>query len=175
MYAMLFFIALDLLIMGLGISSRPVLIVAVIIGGGFLGVNNTLITTAVMEASPVERPVASAAYSFIRFLRRGGRPLPRRQAGRVVRSERPVLRGGRRRCCQHRGPPLRTFVSQDGIATIRTAPPPSQTCPAIAENAPYSGTMTKVIRIYKTVSVSIIKEGSRVQDSDIQRPGARTR
>lgn len=68
MYAMLFLIALDLLAMGLGISSRPVLIVAVIIGGAFLGVNNTLITTAVMEASPVERPVASAAYSFVRFL-----------------------------------------------------------------------------------------------------------
>jgi ACDE family multidrug resistance protein len=74
MYTMLFFIALDLLIMGLGISSRPVLIVAVIIGGGFLGVNNTLITTAVMEASPVERPVASAAYSFIRFLGGGIAP-----------------------------------------------------------------------------------------------------
>jgi ACDE family multidrug resistance protein len=74
MYAMLFFIALDLLAMGLGISSRPVLIVAVIIGGAFLGVNNTLITTAVMEASPVERPVASAAYSFIRFLGGGIAP-----------------------------------------------------------------------------------------------------
>jgi MFS family permease len=30
-------------------------------------VNNTLVTTAVMEVSPVERPVASAAYSFVRF------------------------------------------------------------------------------------------------------------
>ena len=67
MYAMLLLIALDLLAMGLGISSRVVLIVAVILGGAFLGVNNTLITTAVMQASPVERPVASAAYSFVRF------------------------------------------------------------------------------------------------------------
>ncbi|MDQ3862534.1 MAG: MFS transporter, partial [Actinomycetota bacterium] len=67
MYAMLVLIALDLLVMGLGISSRVVLIVAVILGGAFLGVNNTLITTAVMQASPVERPVASAAYSFVRF------------------------------------------------------------------------------------------------------------
>jgi ACDE family multidrug resistance protein len=67
MYAMLFLIALDLLAMGLGISSRVVLIVAVVVGGAFLGVNNTLITTAVMQASPVERPVASAAYSFVRF------------------------------------------------------------------------------------------------------------
>jgi ACDE family multidrug resistance protein len=67
MYAMLLLIALDLLAMGLGISSRVVLVAAVILGGAFLGVNNTLITTAVMQASPVERPVASAAYSFVRF------------------------------------------------------------------------------------------------------------
>jgi MFS transporter, ACDE family, multidrug resistance protein len=67
MYAMLFLIALDLLAMGLGISSRVVLIIAVILGGALLGVNNTLITTAVMHASPMERPVASAAYSFVRF------------------------------------------------------------------------------------------------------------
>lgn len=74
MYAMLFLIALDLAVMGLGVSSRIVLILAVIIGGAFLGVNNTLITTAVMQASPVERPVASAAYSFIRFM--GGAAAP---------------------------------------------------------------------------------------------------
>ncbi|HET7479313.1 MAG TPA: MFS transporter [Rubrobacteraceae bacterium] len=74
MYTMLFLIALDLAVMGLGISSRIVLILAVIIGGAFLGVNNTLITTAVMQASPVERPVASAAYSFIRFV--GGAAAP---------------------------------------------------------------------------------------------------
>jgi MFS family permease len=67
MYAMLLLIALDLLAMGIGVSSRPVLVVAVIVGGAFLGINNTLITTAVMQASPVERPVASGAYSFVRF------------------------------------------------------------------------------------------------------------
>ena len=74
MYVMLALIALDLLLMGLGISSRIVLILAVIVGGAFLGVNNTLITTAVMQSSPVERPVASAAYSFIRFV--GGAAAP---------------------------------------------------------------------------------------------------
>ncbi|MGI9049974.1 MAG: MFS transporter [Rubrobacteraceae bacterium] len=68
MYVMLLLISLDLLAMGLGISSRPLLIVAVIVGGAFLGTNNTLITTSVMQASPVERPVASAAYSFVRFV-----------------------------------------------------------------------------------------------------------
>ncbi len=74
MYVMLLLIALDLALMGLGVSSRIVLILAVIIGGAFLGINNTLITTAVMQSSPVERPVASAAYSFIRFV--GGAAAP---------------------------------------------------------------------------------------------------
>ena len=74
MYAMLALISLDLLAMGLGISSRPLLIVAVILGGAFLGTNNTLITTAVMQSSPVDRPVASAAYSFVRFVGGGIAP-----------------------------------------------------------------------------------------------------
>ena len=74
MYAMLFLVGLDLALMGVGVSSRVVLIIAVIIGGAFLGVNNTLITTAVMQSSPVDRPVASAAYSFIRFV--GGAAAP---------------------------------------------------------------------------------------------------
>jgi MFS family permease len=39
----------------------------VIVAGLFLGVNNTLITEAVMAAAPVERGTASAAYSFVRF------------------------------------------------------------------------------------------------------------
>jgi MFS transporter, ACDE family, multidrug resistance protein len=68
MYTMLALIALDLLVMGLNTSTQVVLVVGVIISGAFLGVNNTLVTTAVMEVAPVERPVASAAYSFVRFL-----------------------------------------------------------------------------------------------------------
>jgi ACDE family multidrug resistance protein len=38
-----------------------------VIAGLFIGINNTLITETVMKAAPVERGVASAAYSFIRF------------------------------------------------------------------------------------------------------------
>ncbi len=68
LYVMLACIALDLLIMGLTVTSQVTLIVCVIVAGAFLGVNNTLVTTAVMEVSPVERPIASAAYSFVRFL-----------------------------------------------------------------------------------------------------------
>jgi predicted MFS family arabinose efflux permease len=59
--------ALDLVAMAVWTDSRTVLVLGVIVAGAFLGVNNTVITQAVMGAAPVERPVASAAYSFVRF------------------------------------------------------------------------------------------------------------
>jgi predicted MFS family arabinose efflux permease len=60
-------IAALLLVMGLGESSRALLAVCVIVAGAFLGVINTVLTEAVMKVAPVERPVASSAYSFVRF------------------------------------------------------------------------------------------------------------
>ncbi|MGG0185312.1 MFS transporter [Bacillus rhizoplanae] len=68
MCAMLTLFALTLLAMGIWTESRTVIIVSVIIAGLFLGTNNTLITTAVMQVAPVERATASAAYSFVRFI-----------------------------------------------------------------------------------------------------------
>lgn len=64
----LFMFALTLISMGVWIDSKIWLISAIIICGLFLGTNNTLITTAVMEVAPVERSIASAAYSFVRFI-----------------------------------------------------------------------------------------------------------
>jgi predicted MFS family arabinose efflux permease len=58
---------LDLAAMGVWTEDKTVLVVGTIVAGAFLGVNNTVITEAVMGAAPVERPVASAAYSFVRF------------------------------------------------------------------------------------------------------------
>ncbi|MET4432483.1 MFS transporter [Mycolicibacterium sp. 624] len=46
---------------------KAVLAACVVVAGLFIGVNNTLITETVMKAAPVERSVASAAYSFVRF------------------------------------------------------------------------------------------------------------
>lgn len=66
-YTMLALIAVDLLVIGLNVHNHVVVVIAIIVAGGFLGVNNTLVTTAVMQAAPVERPIASAAYSFVRF------------------------------------------------------------------------------------------------------------
>ncbi|MFD1673935.1 MFS transporter [Alicyclobacillus fodiniaquatilis] len=57
-----------LLSMGIWTYVNWVPIVMVIISGALMGNNNTLITTAVMNAAPVERSTASAAYSFLRFL-----------------------------------------------------------------------------------------------------------
>ncbi|KAF0847895.1 MFS transporter [Nocardia caishijiensis] len=66
--------AADLAVMALLAEHKIVLIVGVVVAGLFLGVNNTLITEAVMISAPVERSTASAAYSFVRFA--GGAAAP---------------------------------------------------------------------------------------------------
>jgi predicted MFS family arabinose efflux permease len=60
--------AADLAVMAVFTGSKAVLVVCVIVAGAFLGVNNTLVTEAVMLAAPVDRGTASAAYSFVRFV-----------------------------------------------------------------------------------------------------------
>jgi MFS family permease len=57
-----------------GVRTPAVVIVAVIVSGAFIGINNTLTTQAVMLVSPVERPVASSAYGFLRFIGGGLAP-----------------------------------------------------------------------------------------------------
>ena len=59
--------ALVLAMMALFTDNKAVLASGVVIAGLFLGVNNTLITEAVMKISDAERSTASAAYSFVRF------------------------------------------------------------------------------------------------------------
>lgn len=66
--------AADLAVMALFAETKAVLIIGVVVAGLFLGVNNTLITEAVMISAPVERSTASAAYSFVRFA--GGAAAP---------------------------------------------------------------------------------------------------
>ncbi|MFT4294053.1 MAG: MFS transporter [Micropruina sp.] len=59
--------ALVLATMALFADNKAVLATGVVLAGAFLGVNNTLITEAVMKVSDAERGTASAAYSFVRF------------------------------------------------------------------------------------------------------------
>lgn len=68
-----------LAIMAIGTDSKAVLASCVVVAGLFIGINNTLITEAVLKVAargwagangkpvPIERGVASAAYNFVRF------------------------------------------------------------------------------------------------------------
>ncbi len=81
MYANLTAFAVIILVIAIWTTDRAVLIPAVIVSGIFIGINNTITTQAVMTVSPVEKPVASAAYSFVRFIGGGLAPYA---AGRMV-------------------------------------------------------------------------------------------
>jgi predicted MFS family arabinose efflux permease/nucleotide-binding universal stress UspA family protein len=81
MYANLAAFAVVVLVIAIWTTDRAVLIPAVIISGIFIGVNNTITTQAVMTVSPVEKPVAAAAYGFVRFIGGGLAPYA---AGRLV-------------------------------------------------------------------------------------------
>ena len=67
-------LAIDLAVIATLTTDRVVVIVAVIVAGMFQGINNTLVTQAVMMVAPVERPVASATYGFVRFIGGGIAP-----------------------------------------------------------------------------------------------------
>ena len=85
--------AADLLVMAIWIDNQAVLIVCVIVAGAFIGVVNTVLTEAVMKVSPVERPIATSAYSFLRF---GGGAIAPWLAGRLaedVATDAPYLVG----------------------------------------------------------------------------------
>jgi len=66
--------AVDLAVIGVFSTTPAGVIVGVIVAGAFIGTNNTLVTTAVMSIAPVERPVASATYGFVRFIGGGLAP-----------------------------------------------------------------------------------------------------
>lgn len=74
LYANLLGLGIVMAVIAAGVKTPVVVIVAVIVSGAFIGINNTLTTQAVMLVSPVERPVASSAYGFLRFIGGGLAP-----------------------------------------------------------------------------------------------------
>jgi MFS transporter, ACDE family, multidrug resistance protein len=74
LYVNLALLAIDLIVIAAFTTSQITLIVAVIVSGAFVGLNNTLTTQSVMLVAPVERPIASAAYGFVRFIGGGLAP-----------------------------------------------------------------------------------------------------
>jgi len=81
LYVNLAALAVVLAVIAAGVKTPSTVITAVIVSGAFIGVNNTLTTQAVMLVSPVERPVASSAYGFVRFIGGGLAPYA---AGRLA-------------------------------------------------------------------------------------------
>ncbi len=67
-------LAASLVTMALGARRFPLLVVAVVVAGLFLGILNTALTEAVMEATDLPRNIASSTYSGVRFL--GGAMAP---------------------------------------------------------------------------------------------------
>ncbi|MFT3886642.1 MAG: MFS transporter [Arachnia sp.] len=74
LYANLATLAVLMTVIALFVNSPDVVIVAVILSGACIGINNTLTTQAVMLVSPVDRAVASSAYGFLRFIGGGLAP-----------------------------------------------------------------------------------------------------
>lgn len=67
-------LAVDLIAAGLVVENAAALVTCIVVGGLLLGVMNTVLTEAVMEATDLPRSVASSAYSAVRFL--GGAMAP---------------------------------------------------------------------------------------------------
>ena len=74
LYVNMFALGIVMAVIAAGVDTPSVVIVAVIVSGAFIGINNTLTTQAVMLVAPVPRPVASSAYGFVRFIGGGLAP-----------------------------------------------------------------------------------------------------
>ena len=74
LYVNLAGLAIVMTVIALGLDSPTTVVIAVIVSGAFIGINNTLTTQAVMLVSPVDRSVASSAYGFVRFIGGGLAP-----------------------------------------------------------------------------------------------------
>ncbi|MEQ6898694.1 MFS transporter [Microbacterium sp. KR10-403] len=79
MFIVLPLLAIDLIVAGILVSSIVALVICIIVGGLLLGIMNTVLTEAVMEATDLPRAVASSAYSAVRFI--GGAIAPPIAAG----------------------------------------------------------------------------------------------
>jgi ACDE family multidrug resistance protein len=86
-------VSADLLIGGLFLHVQTVLILVVILSGAFLGIVNTVLTEAVMASASVERPIASSAYSFVRFTGGAIAPFLAGKMAEHISPELPMLVG----------------------------------------------------------------------------------
>jgi nucleotide-binding universal stress UspA family protein/uncharacterized membrane protein len=81
-------------VIAVGVDTPAAVIVAVIVSGAFIGINNTLTTQAVMLVSPVERSVASSTYGFVRFIGGGLAPFVAGKLAEATNLSVPFYLGG---------------------------------------------------------------------------------
>jgi MFS family permease len=86
-------VALDLFAGAVLVGSVAGLIVVVVVSGALLGIVNTVLTEAVMAAAVVERPIASSAYSFVRFTGGAVAPFVAGKLGEHVSAGAPMYLG----------------------------------------------------------------------------------
>jgi ACDE family multidrug resistance protein len=94
LYGNLIGLAIVMTVIAVGVNSPVAVIVAVIVSGAFIGINNTLTTQAVMLVSPVERPVASSTYGFVRFIGGGLAPFAAGKLAEATDLSVPFYLGG---------------------------------------------------------------------------------
>jgi nucleotide-binding universal stress UspA family protein len=94
LYVNLVGLGIVMAIIAIGVNTPAAVICAVIVSGAFIGINNTLTTQAVMLVSPVERPVASSAYGFVRFIGGGLAPFAAGKLADATNLSVPFYLGG---------------------------------------------------------------------------------
>jgi ACDE family multidrug resistance protein len=94
LYVNLLGLGIVMAIIAIGVNTPAAVIGAVIVSGAFIGINNTLTTQAVMLVSPVERPVASSAYGFVRFIGGGLAPFAAGKLADATNLSVPFYLGG---------------------------------------------------------------------------------
>lgn len=84
-------LAADLAAAGLVIANPAALVACIVVGGLVLGVLNTVLTECVMEATELQRSVASSAYSAVRFLGGAVAPPAAAELARLISPEAPYF------------------------------------------------------------------------------------
>lgn len=94
LYANMVGLGIVMTVIAVGVDTPAAVIVAVIVSGAFIGINNTLTTQAVMLVSPVERSVASSTYGFVRFIGGGLAPFVAGKLAEATNLSVPFYLGG---------------------------------------------------------------------------------
>ncbi|PIC82994.1 MFS transporter [Sporosarcina sp. P1] len=90
-YFMLLALTADLAFIGLFADNRQAVAATAIASGFILGITNTLITSAAMDATALDRATASSGYSFLRFIGAAIAPFMASKLGEIFQPQVPFF------------------------------------------------------------------------------------